>query len=739
MIFILNNKQETIGVASNSNPLSLPYFNDEHIESLTGVHSYSFEVPITHEDSALLETEGHVIIKNLDGEHLLFTIKEISDARDNGKLIKKVYCEETAISELLSDVVRPKLMNSTTLENAVKSVVTNSMGWTVGDMAYTESQDVEFTDYMTVLEALRKLVEQYNKEMYFTVTLKGTKIDKKQINIVDQRGNDTRIRFDYSYDLRGVTRSEDSSKVVTALVAVGKGNTDKERINLSSLPAFVEGDFYKENGSDWIGSDSALQQFGLNGRHRFGIFIDSNADTPEALKRSALREIKDRIVPAVHYSTGVTNLERITGYEAKRVRLGDTVVINDKSFEPYIVIEGRVNEITRSYTDSSSDKVSLGNYKPITLSTNKAIQDLQNIISLNEDKWNEVPDINVDEINDKLTEIDDRTNPATIIGTVIYSEDFTSIFDKKANVEDLSGLATGEELSEIKGEVLQYVDGRIDGEGGINEEINKVTSALEKTANEINAKFTSSGGINLVKNSIGFAGTDLWEVNGTVRTIQNSEMEQLGFGSGFISEYGEKGSITQTINTSKGSDYSISFWVKKTRDNPTEADATVEIWENGVKKYIIGRVSNTGTTNGFELALHTFSTEYSEITVKVNFGEYCEAVISGLMVNVGTIPFQWQHADGEVYNTNIQMNLNGIKVLSSNYRGYTIMSPQEFSGYAEVLNDNDEPVMTRVFTLNNDVTEVSKLDADHEINMSTMKVIPFHNASNKGWAFISND
>lgn len=739
MIFILNNKQVTVGVASNGSPFALPYFSDEHLENLEGVHAYSFKVPADHQDAKLIETEGHIIIRNLDGENLLFTIKEVADQTDSGKKVKSVYCEETAISELLSDVVRPTTMPSVSLRNAVRSVLTNSMGWVIGDMAFAESQDVEFTDYQTVLEALRSLMTQFNKEMYFTVALSGTKIIEKRVNVVDKRGTETGVRFDYSYDLKGVSRTENSSNIITALVGVGKGDNTQTRVNLSSIEAFNDGEYYKESGADWIGSETALQRFGLNGRHRFGIFIDDTADTPEALRRSTLRELKDRTVPTVMYGTSILNLETLTGYEAKKVRLGDRVVIVDKTYEPYIVISGRVNEITRSYTNSGADKLNLGNYKPVTLSTNKAIKDLQNTISLNEQKWQEVPDIDVDEINDKLTDIDNRTSTAEIIGTVIYSEDFTSIFDTKANVEDLSDLASGAELTEIQGQLIQYVDGRIDGEGGINEEINKVTSVLEKTANEINAKFSSSGGINLVKNSIGYAGTDLWEVTGSVRTVQNQEMEQLGFGSGFMSVEGEAGTLSQTINTSIGTDYSLSFWVKKTRDNTTNADATVEVWENGVKRYIIGRVSNTGVTEGFELAVHSFQTEYSEVTIKVNFGTDVDAIVSGLMVNVGTVPFQWQHADGEVYNTNIQMNLNGIKVLSSNYNGYTIMSPQEFSGYAEVLNDDNEPVMTRVFTLNNDVTEVSKLDVDNEINMSTMKLIPINTTANRGWAFISND
>lgn len=387
MIFILDNKQNTVGVASNSNPFSLPYFNDVHTENLEGVNSYEFEVPAQHTDSKLLEVEGHIIIRNLDGENLLFTIKEISDTQESGRKLKRLYCEETAITELLSDVQRPATFNSTTLEAVANTVIANMYGWKIVEVPFTESMDVEFSDHLTVLEALRSLVAQFGKEMYFTVSLSGTKITEKHIHIVDERGTATNARFDYTYDIKGVGRTEDSSKIVTALVGVGKGDNSSVRINLKSLPAFVEGDFFKEDGADWIGSNSALQQFGKNGRHRFGIYLDDKADTPEELKRRTLKELGKRIVPDVHYSASITTLERLTGYEAKKLRLGDTVLINDKSFEPAIVINGRVQELKRSYTRSNMDEVDLGKYKPVTLSENVGIQELQKLITKNQERW----------------------------------------------------------------------------------------------------------------------------------------------------------------------------------------------------------------------------------------------------------------------------------------------------------------------------------------------------------------
>ncbi|MGF9741573.1 phage tail spike protein [Priestia megaterium] len=389
MIFILDKQQRTVGVANNTSPLAMPYFKDAHTESLEDVSTYSFSVPASHKEADLLEVEGHIILKDLDGNGILFTIKEIAEGSYEGKRTKDVFCENTAVTELLSDVQRPLSINATSLTNSVNTVMANSSGWNVGIIEDDGwSADFVIDDYMTVLEALQKIKEDFHVELYYTVDLIGTKLTNKKVNFVKQRGSVTNVRFDYSYDLRGVGRTVNSEQIVTALVAVGKGDDNSERINLSTLAAFDDGDFYHENSTDWIGSRAALNEWGLNGKHRFGIFVDDESDTQPRLKQRAIDELKDRCKPVTIYSAAVTTLERITGYESKRLRLGDTIVINDKSYTTPITISGRVQELVRSYTDPTQDTVDLGNYKPLALQVDPKIKAIQQKISQSEAKWN---------------------------------------------------------------------------------------------------------------------------------------------------------------------------------------------------------------------------------------------------------------------------------------------------------------------------------------------------------------
>lgn len=428
-IFILDERQNTVGVASNGSPFALPYYSDLHLENLEGISTYTFTVPATHREAAKLRINGHIIRQVRGGEYMLFTIKELTTGHNSDIPEIIVFTENSAISELLEDVQRPVSYISTSLESVLTNVLANSHGWTLGYIDYEESRDIAFEEYTTVLEALRFIESEYHLEMYFTVELVGNVITKKKVNMVEQRGLITDVRFEYGNNLYSVTRTEDSSGIISAIIAVGKGDSNNKRVNLTTVAAFDDGNFYKEEGKDWIGSDEALQQWSRDGSHIFGVIIDDEADTAARLKTIALRELKKRIVPSVHYATSVRRLEELLGYESQEVNLGDTVLVLDRTFTPPIAIEGRVQGIEMSYTDIMESRVDLGNYKSITLSTPSEITKLQNAISLKEKEWaNTAYKVEIHSSNGLIFK---KSNINTILEAKVYrgAIDVTDEFD----------------------------------------------------------------------------------------------------------------------------------------------------------------------------------------------------------------------------------------------------------------------------------------------------------------------
>lgn len=340
----------------------------------------------------------------------------------------------------------------------------------------------------------------------------------------------------------------------------------------------------------------------------------------------------------------------------------------------------------------------------------------------------------IQELEEAIDEVSLRVNEDSIISTVTqsvqYQEDMSSKADQtflEENYVDNDDL--GEAKDELEGKMDQkIIDMNI-------ENIYATKSEVEQTAGALDFKFTKSGGVNLLKNSVGYAGGDFWEptldkdgngfIVGSFDTVQNEELSQVGPGSAFVLQ-GAK--LTQTIKTT--SEYvTISAKIKK----PAGVYGRIRvIYDEGNNEKSHG--FGTSAVYDYDQVELIIEPQSSTITIEIYGGLEAPVLVTNLMVNVGNVPLQWQPSSGEVYNTNVLMDLNGIKVYSTQYEGYTAITPEEFSGYALVDGE-----MKRVFTLNKDTTEVSKLKAEKEISMSPVKVVAIDAGATRGWAFIADN
>lgn len=341
---------------------------------------------------------------------------------------------------------------------------------------------------------------------------------------------------------------------------------------------------------------------------------------------------------------------------------------------------------------------------------------------------------------DVVDEVSLRTTEDAIIGTVRSSQSYLNDLESKANTTTLEDYATSDDLDQAKTDVKDYTDGQVDGVKNILGTNPNGTTVFEQLtevnqkADAIDFKVESSGGVNLLKNSTGYAGTDFWTVAidvdgnqvpiGSIDTTQ--DLSSKGVGSGFVFK-GAK--LTQTISNAPQF-HTISFLVKK----ESAGSGYVKVKYTGATGLITETINFVnGTAYDYEKFDLIFETQGSEITVELYGDVASSLILTGIMLNIGNVALQWQHSAGEIYNTNVLMDLNGIRVLSTAYDGYTAITPEEFSGYARVDGE-----MERVFTLNKDVTEVSKLKADKEISLTPVKIVPVSGTYN-GIAFISEE
>ena len=263
---------------------------------------------------------------------------------------------------------------------------------------------------------------------------------------------------------------------------------------------------------------------------------------------------------------------------------------------------------------------------------------------------------------------------------------------------------------------------------------NKLIQDIAKTVIAIQ----NSGGSNLIKNSVMFAydsnkNPSDWEVSEEGTLTINSSAEALNNGSlsGHVFTLNGK-KVKQRINVKIDNDleektyYTFSVKIKK----DSVGSCYIKL-SNSNEEYTIEL--NAGETSFYgDYEIKALLPKDSYYDIEFYGSEGSNATFTDIMLNVGEYKTQWSQASGEIMNTQVNINVDGILVKSLVYDGdYTIMSPLEFSGYSNINGK-----ITKVFSLNKDTTFVKKLEAQDEIRMDPIKVVPRTSGEIQGWAFV---
>lgn len=397
-IIVFDKYEALKAVLSNQSTGACPFWDDRHYEQLDGELRFQFTCANNHKASSFLEFRGFVAVKDYDGELVLFQIRKITRKKDG----ISVDCVSAATSELYNEYVKPVTLSAFTAEQAVSLILQNTR-WNVGYVEWLGVKDFEFNDFPNAADSLIDIKEKFNGELRYRMTHNGSRIVGRYIDLVIERGSRTGKRFEYGKDIIEIERTQsDEEDVVTALIGLGPSLSAEEgRMTFTDISATD-----KPQGDDFIGDNEALQIWGENGKHLIGVFEYSDAQTPQELLIKTREELAKRTSPRISYEMRVALLERLTGYEHERVRLGDTVVVLDKTFDPAIAVTARVIELTRCYSNPANDEVKLGNFKP--LESRLTLKQLNDFVRANDAVWKaQVDAYTKSEIDDVLVPINE--------------------------------------------------------------------------------------------------------------------------------------------------------------------------------------------------------------------------------------------------------------------------------------------------------------------------------------------
>lgn len=591
----------------------------------------------------------------------------------------------------------------------------------------------------------------YNEENSILKKFGGEiELDNFNVFLHQKRGKNSGFSIRYGKNLSGVKVEMDFSGIATRIMPQGKDELliDEKYIDSPLINNYFA-PFYKKVDFNDIGIDEE------NG-------IDEE-QAKNKLKEATLELFEEGIdKPTIAIKIDFIELSKTIEYKKymnlETVSIGDTI----KAFIPslHLNLETRVVKIEFDCALKRIVKLELGSITPnIVTSQSQSNKDINNQLEqINPDSiLNQAKDAATNIINHPFSGnlyisedtgellLMDTTDPNTAtnvwkwgLGGLGFSSNGINGPYEVAMTQDGSIVAdfisTGIlSASRIEGyaQLLQTVS-----EMGVT--VDKNYTELNQTIDEFKYSVQNAGGSNLIKNSVMFAYDEnnnpiSWETELDGNLLINSSAEALTSGSlsGHVFTLNNK-IVRQKIEVKISSDdqeptyYTFSTKIKK----DVTGNCYVKIY-NSNEEYLIELLEGQDSFySDYEIkGLLPKDTYY---IIEFYGSDNSNATFTDNMFSVGEYRSQWSQANGEIMNTQVNINENGVLVKSSIYQGdYTVMSPLEFAGYSKING-----VITKVFSLNKDTTLVKKLESEDEIKMIPIKIVPITSGDLQGWAFV---
>lgn len=377
MIFYLLNKgQQTVKILNNNETVE-----SNLDETINEASELKFSVPLQKR----LDSNIYYVLIPTDSGNDFYMFKIISE--DIQKDSVEYSAVESAYDELKSysyiKDIRPNQMNAAQM---LRQVLKNTR-WSLGYVENTGIQSATFY-YITVLEAIQKIVDLFKVELTFTIQLDPVtqQITGRKVNLYQQQGRRTGKRFEYGSNLLTVTREENSQNLVTALVGRGKGiqvsgqNTEDttddgygRRLTFADVEwkTTAGAPVNKPKGQEYVEDPKATALYGFSdGRPRIGLVTFEDIEDPNELLNATWSALLEAKRPKVSFKAEVTDVGDL--------QLGDTIAIirHDLGIEYFT----RVYKVHHDLKDKNKNTVEMGDdfsSRSITSAISTAIQTSQ--------------------------------------------------------------------------------------------------------------------------------------------------------------------------------------------------------------------------------------------------------------------------------------------------------------------------------------------------------------------------
>lgn len=430
-------------------------------------------------------------------DYLMFKI--IQEQVQNDRI--QYTCVEAAYDELKSyNYIKDIRPRDRTASNMLQ-IALQGTRWSVGQVSDGGTSSTNFY-YVNTLEAIQKIVNLFNLEAVFSVSLDkhNARVVRRQVNLYSQQGERTGKRFEYGSNLLTVERGENSENLVTALIGRGKGeeiyhDADGNKTTAPASNANDAPDGYgrrinfadvvwsksagnpvdKPAGQEYVEDPNATAVYGFDdGKPRIGLEIFEDITDPNELLQATWKSLQVLKRPKVSFKASVMDVGNLG--------LGDTVAIirHDIQIEYFT----RVYKVTHNLLDEKQNTIELGDDFS-SHSMTSTIASMSGVI----EKVKETAGYAATSANGKNTNFYSQDKPAYAVEGDLWYKDLGNGETDLYQYHDGNWIliSSTRELNQAKKEIDQQLDNlkQLEKNKGIDiDEIKKDMKSVEDTANQ---------------------------------------------------------------------------------------------------------------------------------------------------------------------------------------------------------------------------------------------------------------
>lgn len=364
----------------------------------------------------LLDKGDRVVSSDYNGRPLEWVVTD-TEIRHGSETTCTYYCVNSVVDLQLYFIEDRRVRGGgadTALQRALEGTC-----WTIGTVPSTAIQDISFY-HVSAYEALIDICDAWGLELETELDWAADRsgISRRVVNLVNQRGSRNVRRFDFGRNLTEVTRTVDSTNVITRLYPYGNGiestNDDGEatggwtrKITIADV----------NGGVPYIEDEAATELWGIydDSGNRVAAMgtQDFDTDDPQELLEMAREALPALTEPTVTYTATVAALG-IEGESRLGVGVGDDVAIIDASFPVELRLSGRILQVDTDLLDPLGDgtTITMGNLVQSYTSSMESISQTVASMASASGVWNRVANADgtyVDSVVDSLNDVFNRT------------------------------------------------------------------------------------------------------------------------------------------------------------------------------------------------------------------------------------------------------------------------------------------------------------------------------------------